>query len=440
MPLLYIYDGAGLVTTETATSVSSSGSQATFPFPSSLTQNAYSLATVNQTGSAYGNLAAGSSPLTIASSQTIASNPFGVAAQVITTTWQSADNSDPYGDETCQGQWTYDSGAYTNSSPVVILYSLNQVNNGGATIPVGPSPTAIAIYDPQDNRDDEDDGPCHQYRSDTAQMTRAIVANSGNNTVSILDIVNNAVLSTITVGNQPVALAVTSDGSMAYVANYGGSTVTEVNLNTDTPVTTIPVGGQPTSVALTSAGILWVGGVGFLTEINTQTMGVVATESTSGKTITALGFSDGVNELVATTADTGGSVYVDEVNPSTVQPGGTYTTAASHTVSTLGTYFNPLLRMQVHGFTATVTSGSVPISTTQPGAPPLVVQDGWAVVTATPTGFTITDITGHVVLVSETTPSPIAAIAVDANLNVAYLTMPDSNTLLTVPLPGTGTN
>jgi hypothetical protein len=67
----------------------------------------------------------------------------------------------------------------------------------------------------------------------------------------------------------------------------------------------------------------------------------------------------------------------------------------------------------------------------------LVVQDGWAVVTATPTGFTITDITGHVVLVSETTPSPVTAIAVDSTLNVAYLVMPDSNILLTVPLPGT---
>ncbi len=60
--------------------------------------------------------------------------------------------------------------------------------------------------------------------------------------------------------------------------------------------------------------------------------------------------------------------------------------------------------------------------------------------TATPTGFTITDLSGHTVLVSETTPSPIAGIAVDPNLNVAYLTMPDSSTLLTVPLPGTGSN
>jgi hypothetical protein len=90
----------------------------------------------------------------------------------------------------------------------------------------------------------------------------------------------------------------------------------------------------------------------------------------------------------------------------------------------------------VQAYTQTLASASL-ISPNQAGAPPLVVQDGWAVVTATPTGFTITDISGQVVLVSETTPSPVTAIAVDANLNAAYLVMPDSNTLLTAPLPGT---
>jgi YVTN family beta-propeller protein len=133
-------------------------------------------------------------------------------------------------------------------------------------------------------------------------MTRAIVANSGSNTVSILDIVNDLLLSKVTVGNQPVALAVSSDGSTAYVANYADSTLTSVNLSAGTVKTTVAVGGQPTSVALTAAGILWVGGVGFLTEINTQTMSVVATESTAGKTIVSLGYSDAYNELAVSTA------------------------------------------------------------------------------------------------------------------------------------------
>jgi hypothetical protein len=129
-------------------------------------------------------------------------------------------------------------------------------------------------------------------------------------------------------------------------------------------------------------------------------------------------------------------VYADEINPSTVQAGGVYTPLASNMVSSVGTYAT------VRAYTATLASASRGnlLNINQVGAPPLVVQDGWAVVTATPTGFSITDITGKVVLVSEKTPSPVTAIAVDSKLNVAYLVMPDSNTLLTVPLPGTGTN
>jgi YVTN family beta-propeller protein len=415
MPMLYVYSGSnGSQTLDyqiTAMSVSSDSSSATFPLPSSLPQNGYGFITVN---AAEGG---GFEPnsfnyYSVASSQTIAGNPFGVAALFSSTSWQSAYNPDPYGDGTCQGQWQYNSGTYTNSSPIVTLYSLNQVNNGGATIPVGTNPTAIVIYDSQDNRDDENDGPCQSYRSDTTQMTRAVVANSGSNTVSVLDIVNNAVLSTITVGNQPVALAVSSDGSTAYVANYTDGTVTQVNLTTGTVTATIAVGTQPTSVALTSAGILWVGGVGFLTELNANPMSVIATQPVTGKSIIALGYSDSVKQLVATTVDTSGNVYADEINPSTVQTGGVYTPLASNMVSSVGTYGT------VRAYTATLAganrgNGNL-LNINQVGAPPLVVQDGWAVVTATPTGFTITDITGQVVLVSETTPSPVTAIAVDS--------------------------
>jgi hypothetical protein len=158
------------------------------------------------------------------------------------------------------------------------------------------------------------------------------------------------------------------------------------------------------------------------------------TEPITGKSIVALGFSNSVNELVATTVDTDGKVYTDEISPGTIVAGGVYTPLASHSVSSLGTRLNR--GAQVQAFTATLT-GTSTINSNQVGAPPLVVQDGWAVVTATPTGFTITDITGHIVLVSETTPSPVTAIAVDSKLNAAYLVMPDSNILLTVPLPGT---
>jgi YVTN family beta-propeller protein len=250
----------------------------------------------------------------VGSSQTIEGNPFGVAALDITYSQSSATNPDPYGDGTCAGQWTYSSSSNTSSVPVVTQYSLNSVNNGGVAIPVGSNPTAIALYGPSqdDNDNDQTQGPCNwSDRDTTLQVSRAIVTNSGDNTVSILDLVNNAVLSTVSVGNQPVALAVSSDGSTAYVANYTDSTVTRVNLNSRTATATVAVGGQPTSVALTAAGTLWVGGAGFLSKINTIPMSVVATVPVSNKTIVALGYSNSVNQLVATSFDTSGNVYAD---------------------------------------------------------------------------------------------------------------------------------
>ncbi|MGD0521938.1 MAG: hypothetical protein ABSA48_11835 [Terracidiphilus sp.] len=428
MPLLYVYDKTGnVVTTETATSVSSDGTQATFPFPSSLTQSGYSLAIVNQVGGNLGFVPAGDNLLSIASSQTVAGNPFGVSVGALTDNSTFCKYYPPIPPSRQPVEECTPSSSY-NTFPVVSLYAQNQVLINSTAVSVGLNPTAVAAY--QAGSITKTFGLLTETFSGT---TRAIVANSGSNTVSVLDIVNNVLLFNVTVGNQPVALAVSSDGSTAYVANYKDSTVTQVNLNSGTATATVAVGGQPTSVALTSAGTLWVGGVGFMTKMNTQPMSVVATESVSGKSIVALGYSDSVSQLVATSVDTSGNVYVDEINPSSVQAGGVYSPLASNVVSSVGTHL--VYNEEVKAYTATLAGANL-INTNQVGAPPLVVQDGWAVVTATPTGFTITDITGQDVLVSEQTPSPVTAIAVDSQLSVVYLAMPDSNTLLTVPLPG----
>jgi hypothetical protein len=221
------------------------------------------------------------------------------------------------------------------------------------------------------------------------------------------------------------------------VANYTDGTVTPVNLSTNTAGTAVAVGGHPTSVALSSGGILWVGGAGFLTEINTSNMTVVGTESVSGKTITSLGYSDAYNNLLVSSVDTSGNVYDEVVAASSFVAGGSYTPAASQVVSSAGTYLNPTTNTNVQGYTATLAkAGRLKISPFQPGAPPLVVQDDWMVVSSTPTGFAVSIASTGQVLISQTTPSPVTAISVDMNLQTVYLTEPDSNTLLTVPLPG----
>jgi YVTN family beta-propeller protein len=300
-------------------------------------------------------------------------------------------------------------------------------------VAVGANPTAVATYTAGAiiNTTDNSNGYTTTVISGSL---RAIVANSGSNTVTILNTVTAAPVATVTVGNNPVALAVSSDGTTGYVANYADSTVTQINLSTNTPTTTISVGGKPTSVALTSGGTLWAGGAGFLTQVNASNMSVVGTETVPSRGIHALSFSDQIGQLVVQSNDTTGAVYQDEMDPAAFVAGGTYAAIASRTISALGTY--TVRSQNLKAFTSTLSTSSV-LPITLPGAGPLVVQDGWLVVAATPTGFTITDISGHQVLISQATASPIAAIAVDPNLNIAYLTEPDSNTILTVPLPGT---
>jgi len=439
-PQMYIYDENGNVVSQvTASSVDSNGSSATFPLPSGLGQNGYTIAVVNQTGGG-GAQSASYNLLSVASSQTVAGNPFGVSVGGITDAYRDGNICPPGGGSGTEvvGNPVWTTGSSYSTVPVISLYSLNKVQAGGVTIAVGANPTAVATYDSTDVLK-ASSGDCYTDIDTYSGTTRAIVANSGGNSVSVLDIVNDVLLYNVAVGNQPVALAVNSAGTTAYVANYKDSTVTEVNLTTGAAAGTVAVGGKPTSITLTAAGTLWVGGVGFLTEINASTLTVTATETAAGKTIVALGYSDQVGRLAATTVDGSGNVYVDEVSPSSVKAGGTYTPAASTAASSLGTHLNTKTEADVQSFTGTLASESI-INTNQVGAPPLVVQDGWAVFTATPTGFTVSDISGNVVLFSEKTPSPVTAIAVDPNLNVAYLTMPDSNTILTVPLPGTGTN
>ena len=439
MPTLYLYSGVNgtpsLAATVTASSVNSGGSSATFPLTASLASNSYGLVTANATSSG-SYLPNGVNFFAVGSSQTIAGNPFGVAAGGLTTSRM-----------TCT---TIIVGGHPHPQcstlpgylpvPVVSLYSQAQVMIGNTPVTVGNNPTAVAVYPAatESNTSTMTSGNTTTTTTTSASM-RAVVANSGSNTITILDILNDDPIFTVTVGNQPVALVVSSDGSTGYVANYADGTVTEVNLTTYTPVTTVPVGGQPTSIALTATGTLWVGGVGFLTEINTQNMSVVATESTGGKTIVALGYSDQVGQIVAVSVDSSGNVYDDQLNPANVTARGTYTPLNSVVVSTLGTHLDTSTDEEVRSFTDILASTPT-LSVNQPGGPPLVVYDAWVAVTATPSGFTITDIADNYVFASVPTPSPVTAIAVDHSLNVAYLTMPDSNLVWTVPLPGTGSN
>ncbi len=104
-------------------------------------------------------------------------------------------------------------------------------------VAVGTSPLGVAVD--QDN-------------------DRAVVANSGDGTVSVIDISSpgtnpafGTVISTVTVGNTPIDLAVVSRIGAAVVSNSGSSSASIINMTTN-PVTvpaTVTVGADPTGVA-----------------------------------------------------------------------------------------------------------------------------------------------------------------------------------------------
>jgi len=79
----------------------------------------------------------------------------------------------------------------------------------------------------------------------TPDLSRVYVANSGANTVSVINTSTNAVIKTITVGSNPTGVAVTPDGARVYVTNRGSNTVSVIDTSTNAVVATISVGAGP---------------------------------------------------------------------------------------------------------------------------------------------------------------------------------------------------
>ncbi|MGC2224452.1 MAG: beta-propeller fold lactonase family protein, partial [Methylocella sp.] len=88
----------------------------------------------------------------------------------------------------------------------------------------------------------------------------AYLTNEADNNVSVIDTATNTVeAATLAVGNEPNAIAVTSDGLHAYVANgnfFGlGGTVSVIDTATNTvEAATLAVGSLPRGVAVTPDG------------------------------------------------------------------------------------------------------------------------------------------------------------------------------------------
>ena len=100
----------------------------------------------------------------------------------------------------------------------------------------------------------------------------AYVTNSGSDTVSVVDRETNTVVATVSVGANPVVVAITPDGAFAYVASCDAGTVSVISTATNTVIGTVAVGACPAQVAITPNGAF-----AYVTNRDSNTVSVIAT-------------------------------------------------------------------------------------------------------------------------------------------------------------------
>ncbi|MFW6200037.1 MAG: cytochrome D1 domain-containing protein [Gemmatimonadota bacterium] len=83
----------------------------------------------------------------------------------------------------------------------------------------------------------------------------ALVANGISHDVSVIDVASNTVTASVGVGLQPVAAALSPDGTRAWVANYESNDVSVVDPAAGTVTATVAVGTNPQSVAVSPDGL-----------------------------------------------------------------------------------------------------------------------------------------------------------------------------------------
>jgi YVTN family beta-propeller protein len=82
----------------------------------------------------------------------------------------------------------------------------------------------------------------------------AYITNNDDDTVSVMDLASNAIVTTVGVGTGPYGLAVNPAGTRVYVANLESDNVSVINTATNTVVDTVVVGDGPFGVAVNPEG------------------------------------------------------------------------------------------------------------------------------------------------------------------------------------------
>lgn len=350
--------------------------------------------------------------------------PFGVAAQDLNTMTTTC--STTYileaGGKLRVPVTTCSSTSTSQALPDVTSLSGGTVSTIRGAITVGQEPVSIVAFGTQKTTTMVGTA-LNGTSTDVSGTGYAIVVNYASNSVSILDLFKATVVANVQVGSKPVSVVVDAANAYAYVTNYADSTVSKVSLSTYAVVATFAVGANPSAVSMDASGNLWVGGNGFIGEYNPQTYALI-TSSTVNGVVNSLEISSGQNKVITTVlqpATSGSPHAMAQVSSSSVS-----------SLSSTSTQANGI----GDAYTASTVASKLPTPSLLGGGTVVSANYGNNLsISATPTGFIVQDVYTGAVLSSGATTAPVRAIAVDQTYGYAYMTIPDTNTVITFPLP-----
>ena len=136
--------------------------------------------------------------------------------------------------------------------------------------------------------------------------SRVYIANSGANTVSVINASTNTILTKIPVQNDPGGIAITPDGKLVYVVNSGSNTISVINTATNTVIANVSDPSGPWCVVVSPDG-----STVYVTDIHSNKVEVINTATntivntiTVGKNPYYLSISaDGKNLYVANSGE-----------------------------------------------------------------------------------------------------------------------------------------
>lgn len=152
-----------------------------------------------------------------------------------------------------------------------------------------------------------------------ATNTRAYVANSAGNSITVLDTVNGAVLQTIALTSSPTRLAVNDDGTRLYVSSAQAGTVSVINTDTSAVIKTIRVGDVPTGIVISPTGnrvYVVNSGDGTVSKISTVTNRVVGTVRGVGEGLSSIAVSANGSKIYVTSHQSGDISYFSSLSTS----------------------------------------------------------------------------------------------------------------------------